>query len=71
MLFAKVDRCDGGYIEYGQSRCNKCDVVILPRWTRWLDWRHWESWIRHDLRWWVRNTYEDFMYKFRPEKDVE
>ena len=43
MLFAKVTRCNGGYITYGQSRCNKCDVVVLPSFVRWADWR-WVSW---------------------------
>lgn len=74
MLYAKVTRCDGGYIEHGQSRCNKCNVVILPRWTRWLDWRYWDSyrarqiiriegaWARSDLRSWLRDVSERLLW---------
>jgi hypothetical protein len=51
LRYARVRRCDNGYIETGHVRlwkwrlyrCPKCRVIVLPYMTRWLDWR----WLRY------------------------
>ena len=51
--YAKVRRCDNGYIRYYDDngtqrlwmwrlhRCPKCGVIVLPYLVRWGDWRWW------------------------------
>lgn len=49
---ARVDRCDGGYINGYQkphwrwrtNRCSKCNVLVLPFNIRYLDLRYWLKW---------------------------
>ena len=49
--YAKVQHCIGGYINYNErklgnwrfSRCNKCDVLVLPKMSQWLD----PTWLKY------------------------
>jgi hypothetical protein len=54
--YAKVDRCDDGYLrgwdEPGRARwptrCPKCKVWVLPYATRWMDPSWWVLWVVPD-----------------------
>lgn len=71
MRYAKVRRCDSGYIRYFDEertdrlwkwrlyRCQKCRVIVLPYMTRWLDWR----WLRHTVTWHIDNWRYERTYR--------
>jgi hypothetical protein len=70
--YAKVRRCDNGYINYYTTtrdsnqvkrlwkwrlnRCPKCRVIVLPYLVRWLDYGWW--------RWKISRKWRDLKYRW-------
>jgi hypothetical protein len=62
MKCAKVTRCEGGHIKWPKgklwrfktTRCDKCNIIVLPYHIRWVDWGY-LKYVPEDIKRWREN----------------